>query len=75
MAYFKVLSQHFPAGTEGNHEIPVRITSFGPRIKPGTSSVWSRGENHNIWQHQCWWYLPICPASVVKKVCHICGCD
>jgi hypothetical protein len=44
---FKVLSWHFPRGTEENQEKPQSDSwPLGPRFEPDTSQIQSRSVNH-----------------------------
>jgi hypothetical protein len=39
VAYFKVLSRHFPGGTDENQEIFIQDNRSGPRFESGTSRI------------------------------------
>jgi hypothetical protein len=46
MAYFKVLSQHFPGGSEENREGSEGIANFRQRVELKTSRI-RRSANHS----------------------------
>jgi hypothetical protein len=50
---FKVLSQHFPADTEENHE-KHQSGSPGPRFEPETSRIRNRSINHSTTTFGLW---------------------